>query len=249
MQVSAAGIVKAPPALVLNADFRPLSYFPLSVWSWQDTVRAVFLDRVNVVEEYDQAIHSPSMEMKLPSVIALKEYVPLNRRPKFTRFNVFLRDNFTCQYSGAQLPAQELTFDHVIPRSRGGTTCWTNIVTCSQSMNLQKGDKLLRETDLRLMHPPQEPTMYQLMHNGKRFPPNYLHDSWQDYLYWDSELEADAHASKETPSHDEELLSDTMPSALVEKLLHPTLNLKSAAKDAACPPAHPLPSTSKERVC
>ena len=58
------------PALVLNADFRPLSYFPLSLWSWQDTLKAVFLDRVNVVSEYDRIVHSPSQEFRLPSVIA-----------------------------------------------------------------------------------------------------------------------------------------------------------------------------------
>ena len=77
------------PALVLNADFRPLTYFPLSLWSWQDAVKAVFLDRVNVVSEYDRFIHSPKWDMKLPSVISLKEYVQLSRRPAFTRFNVF----------------------------------------------------------------------------------------------------------------------------------------------------------------
>ena len=112
------------PALVLNADFRPLSYFPLSLWSWQETVKAVFLERVNVVEEYDHAVNSPSFEMRLPSVISLKEYVPMSRRPAFTRFNVFLRDGFNCQYCGEDFAAPELTFDHVIPRSRGGRTTW-----------------------------------------------------------------------------------------------------------------------------
>ena len=63
------------PALVLNADFRPLSYFPLSLWSWQDTVKAVFLDRVNILSEYDHVVHSPNFQMKLPSVIALKQYI------------------------------------------------------------------------------------------------------------------------------------------------------------------------------
>jgi hypothetical protein len=63
------------PALVLNADFRPLSYYPLSLWSWQDAIKAVFLERVNIVEQYDQAVHSPSIEMKLPSVVSLKTYV------------------------------------------------------------------------------------------------------------------------------------------------------------------------------
>jgi hypothetical protein len=78
------------PALVLNADYRPLSYYPLSLWSWQDTIKAVFLDRVTVVSTYDKAIHSPSFEMRLPSVVSLKTYVKPSRNPAFTRFNVFL---------------------------------------------------------------------------------------------------------------------------------------------------------------
>ncbi|MCZ6605044.1 MAG: hypothetical protein O7A03_07855, partial [Alphaproteobacteria bacterium] len=60
------------PTLVLNADYRPLSYFPLSLWSWQNTIKAVFLDRVNVLSEYDRQVHSPSWAFNLPSVIALK---------------------------------------------------------------------------------------------------------------------------------------------------------------------------------
>ena len=88
------------PALVLNADFRPLSYYPLSLWSWQDTVKAVFLDRVNIVSEYERFVRSPSFELKLPSVVSLKTYVKPALYPAFTRFNVFLRDRFACQYCG-----------------------------------------------------------------------------------------------------------------------------------------------------
>lgn len=134
------------PALVLNADFRPLSYFPLSLWAWQDTVKAVFLDRVNVVSEYEKTVSSPSWEMRLPSVISLKEYVPMARRPAFTRYNVFLRDRFTCQYCRQPSPAEELTFDHVIPRSRGGRTSWDNVVAACTGCNLQKGNRMPRES-------------------------------------------------------------------------------------------------------
>ena len=63
------------PTLVLNADYQPLSYYPLSLWSWQDSVKAVFLNRVDIVAEYDQVINSPTFSLKLPSVIALKEYI------------------------------------------------------------------------------------------------------------------------------------------------------------------------------
>src|SRR3546814_1259556 len=78
------------------------------------------MGRVNTVAEYDRVLRSPSIEIALPSVVSLKEYIRPAARPAFTRFNVFLRDRFTCQYSGRRLPAHELTFDHVVPRSRGG---------------------------------------------------------------------------------------------------------------------------------
>ncbi len=182
---------EAFPALVLNADFRPLSYFPLSLWTWQDTVKAVFLDRVNVVNEYDQEVHSPSVRFRLPSVISLKDYVSLDRRPAFTRFNVFLRDSFLCQYCGVDLPAEDLTFDHVVPRSRGGHTTWTNVVTACQGCNLYKGDRLPQESGMSLRRDVMRPTTYQLQQNGRSFPPNYLHVSWRDFLYWDSELDTE----------------------------------------------------------
>ena len=124
------------PALVLNADYRPLSYYPLSLWGWQDAVKAVFLDRVNIVSEYDRSVRSPTFEMKLPSVVSLKNYVRPALYPAFTRFNVFLRDRFTCQYCGDD---QDLTFDHLVPRSRGGLTRWENVVTACAPCNLLKG--------------------------------------------------------------------------------------------------------------
>ncbi len=177
------------PALVLNADFRPLSYFPLSIWSWQDAVKAVFLDRVNIVSEYDDEVRSPTFSMRLPSVIALKQYVPLSRRPAFTRFNVFLRDRFACQYCGETPGTSELTFDHVIPKSRGGETSWENVVTACADCNLIKGSKLLGECGMDIDPPPAEPSNHRLQANGRLFPPNYLHESWRDFLYWDSELD------------------------------------------------------------
>ncbi len=177
---------EACPALVLNADFRPLSYYPLSLWSWQDAIKAVFLDRVNIVSNYDRFVRSPTFEMQLPSVVSLKTYIKPSRHPAFTRFNVFLRDRFTCQYCGAR---EELTFDHVLPRSKGGTTTWENVVAACSPCNLRKGDKLCRDV---AMHPatlPYPPSINDLHSAGRAFPPNYLHESWMDYLYWDSELE------------------------------------------------------------
>lgn len=192
MPDGSVGHVPAPhfAALVLNADFRPLSYFPLSLWSWQDAIKAVFLDRVSVLSEYSAQVRSPSLTMRLPSVIALKEYIPAARRPAFTRFNVFLRDRFECQYCAAQKPAHDLTFDHLVPRSRGGRTTWTNVVTACGACNLRKGSRLPRECNMHPRTPPRQPTSYELQANGRGFPPNYLHASWRDYLYWDSELES-----------------------------------------------------------
>lgn len=178
------------PALVLNADFRPLNYFPLSLWNWQDAVKAVFLDRVNVISEYDRAIASPTFEMRLPSVISLKKYVPLNRRPAFTRFNVFLRDRFLCQYCAGSFPVAELTFDHLIPRSRGGLTEWANVVTACADCNLRKSNRTPKEAGIEPLRRPVQPTNHDLQEIGRAFPPNYLHESWRDFLYWDTELEA-----------------------------------------------------------
>ena len=177
------------PVLVLNADYRPLSYFPLSLWSWQDTVKAVFLNRVTVLSEYEHKIRSPSFEMRLPSVIALKEFVLQSRRPAFTRFNVFLRDRFSCQYCGKKFPTQELTFDHLVPRSRGGTTNWKNVVTACSRCNLRKGNHLPESVKMYPKNKPRVPSNYELQENGRAFPPNHLHESWRDFLYWDSELE------------------------------------------------------------
>lgn len=174
---------------MLNADYRPLSYFPLSLWSWQEAVKAVFLDRVNIVQEYDAVIRSPSFQMKVPSVIALKEYVQPRTRPAFTRFNVFLRDKWTCQYCGGRRRTHELTFDHVVPKSRGGTTTWENICTACQDCNLLKGNYLPGECKMYPLRKPIQPTTLELQQNGRAYPPNFLHESWSDYLYWDTELE------------------------------------------------------------
>lgn len=177
---------EACPALVLNADYRPLSYYPLSLWSWQDAIKAVFLDRVNIVSHYDKTVRSPSFEMRLPSVVSLKTYIKPARYPAFTRFNVFLRDRFTCQYCGRH---EDLTFDHVVPRSKGGLTTWENVVAACSPCNLRKSDRLPAEAHMWPAVFPYQPSIDDLMRAGRQFPPNYLHESWMDYLYWDSVLE------------------------------------------------------------
>ncbi|MEL6375375.1 MAG: HNH endonuclease [Pseudomonadota bacterium] len=174
------------PALVLNADFRPLSYYPLSLWGWKDAIKAVCLDRVNVVSQYDRVVRSPSTAIRVPSVVSLKTYVKPALYPAFTRFNLFLRDRFTCQYCGA---TDDLTFDHVIPRSHGGQTTWDNVVAACAPCNLKKGGMMPAVAEMHPAQKPYRPTVHELHRNGRLFPPNYLHESWLDYLYWDTELQ------------------------------------------------------------
>ncbi|GLQ34027.1 HNH endonuclease [Amylibacter marinus] len=179
--------LKQNPALVLNADYRPLSYFPLSLWSWQDAVKAAYLGRVDVVSEYDTVVHSPSTEIRIPSVIVLRDFVKMEKSAAFTRFNLFLRDEFTCQYCGC---SGEMTFDHVVPRARGGKTTWQNVVASCSPCNLRKGSRSVRQAGMQLMRPAKQPSPNELMNAGRKFPPNYMHESWTDFLYWDAELEA-----------------------------------------------------------
>ena len=154
------------PALVLNADYTPLSYYPLSLWPWQTAIKAVFLERVDIVATYEREVHSASLDMKIPSVIALRQFVKPSEFPAFTRFNLFLRDKFQCQYCGCP---DQLTFDHVVPRRLGGRTP--------------------AQAAMRLITEPIRPTSWHLQERGRLFPPGHLHESWRDWLYWDVELE------------------------------------------------------------
>ena len=178
--------LKQFPALVLNADYRPLSYYPLSLGPWQEAVKAAWLDRVDIVAEYDQVVHSPSTEIRIPSVVVLKDFVKPQKRVAFTRFNLFLRDGFSCQYCGSK---GDLTFDHVVPRASGGITSWENVVAACSKCNLKKGSKSLRNAGMALRKAPRPPSAEELRNQGRRFPPNHLHHSWMDFLYWDAELD------------------------------------------------------------
>ena len=175
--------------LVLNADYQPVSYFPLSLWSWQDAVQAVFSARVDVVAQYDRPVRSPSTAMNLPGVVALRSYIALPRRPAFSRSNLFLRDQFRCQYCCRQFKSEELTFDHLVPRSRGGRAIWTNIVTACMACNLAKGNRTLAECGMRPRAMPVVPTARQLYENGRAYPRRAPYATWRDYLYWNVELD------------------------------------------------------------
>lgn len=176
----------AYPALVLNADFSPVSTFPLSLWDFARTMRNVLKERVIVLETYDTVLRSPSITYAPPSVVALKDYVRRPDRVPFTRMNVFLRDDFTCQYCSVKLPPRELTFDHVVPRSHGGGSNWENIVAACVRCNTRKGSR----TEMRPLRPPRAPRGRDLI---RKRPPDKagLEKSWLDYLYWSGVLDSD----------------------------------------------------------
>eukprot|EP00183_Erythrolobus_madagascarensis_P000404 CAMPEP_0185848494 /NCGR_PEP_ID=MMETSP1354-20130828/3347_1 /TAXON_ID=708628 /ORGANISM="Erythrolobus madagascarensis, Strain CCMP3276" /LENGTH=277 /DNA_ID=CAMNT_0028548897 /DNA_START=318 /DNA_END=1151 /DNA_ORIENTATION=+ len=195
-------ILARSPALVLNSDYQPLSYLPLSLWPWQRVMKSVFLGRVEILATYDDVnVRSATQAFALPSVICLKKYQQsCLKTPAFSRFNVFLRDDFRCQYCSREFRPSELTFDHVLPRSRGGRSTWSNIVACCMQCNGRKGNKTLKEVkgSMSLMKEPTIPTHFQLQQVAKKFPPKYLHETWMDYVYWDNPLqdEDDPHESQ-----------------------------------------------------
>lgn len=178
------------PALVLNADYQPLVACPPSRWSWQEALEAVLAGRVRPLAYYDRVARSPSTSLQLPAIVALKHYVSQERPAPLTRFNLFLRDGFRCVYCGRRQAVEELTFDHLVPRARGGTSCWENLVAACRACNGRKGDRTLAEVGFTLPRRPERPTQAALNRVGRRYPPDYLHQSWADLAYWDAELEA-----------------------------------------------------------
>ena len=173
--------------LVLNADFRPMATYPLSIISAQDAVSAIWRDRVNVVETWQDAyFRSPSTTIAVPKVIALRTFAPIGSDPKFCRRSVILRDRFRCQYCGGQFPSEELTYDHVVPRARGGRTEWSNIVMACIPCNAMKDDR----SDMKPQKMPRRPTNAELLRAGLEFLPTDIYEDFGDFLYWSVSLKA-----------------------------------------------------------
>lgn len=169
--------------LLLNADAQPLSLLPLSTISWQNAIKAYYQDKVTIVKNYeDKAIHSVNMSMPMPSVVMLKRW---HRRPNFARFsrrNMYIRDNHRCQYCGGHFEAAELTIDHVIPRSLGGGTSWENCTSACFSCNTKKGSKLIKP-----INEPVHPNWYQI-NNSKHFNLTIPDIAWQEFIQWPEDL-------------------------------------------------------------
>ena len=183
------------PVLVLNADYRPLSWFPLSVCSWQNAVKALFMDRVDVAATYDDQVHSPSFSMKMPSVIVLKRWVNPRYKPPFTPRNLMIRDLYTCQYCGKEggifgmRKGVRLTLDHVHPKSRGGERSWNNMVASCQSCNGKKGALTPEEALMPLAYEPYTPTMKELWANSSMLAPEgHIPQEWRMFLVPDEAL-------------------------------------------------------------
>jgi 5-methylcytosine-specific restriction endonuclease McrA len=124
-------------------------YFPLKILRWEDAVVALYMGKADVVAEYEDSVSSPSVTMKMPAVIRLRRNVENRKKAvKFSRVNVYTRDKYCCAYCNQRFPASKLTYDHVIPRSRGGRTEWTNIVTSCYACNARKDDMTPEESGM-----------------------------------------------------------------------------------------------------
>ena len=173
----------ASRTLLLNS-----TYEPLKVITWQRAVTLLWLGKVEMVKSYDRDIRSVTFKIRMPSVVRLLRFVR-RKRPQisFSRRNLFARDEQTCQYCNRHRETPELTYDHVIPRSQGGKTEWTNIVTCCVDCNRRKGGRTPEQAGMRLRRWPRRPENLPGMVTitiGIRNAP----DSWRDFLYWNVEL-------------------------------------------------------------
>lgn len=175
-----------PHTLVLNGDGAPLTVVPLSALHWHDAIKLMYIDRVNILEEYDDwEVRSPSMTLKVPSVLMLRDFVGVVRVIKFSRYNVFLRDLFTCQYCDTTLAPHMLTLDHVNPRYRGGQTKWDNVVASCADCNHVKA----HHTDgTPPKNWPRQPDYYEMVEKRKKFPIAIPHPTWIPYMGWDERL-------------------------------------------------------------
>lgn len=202
MNAAARDVRRRPyTTLVLNADYQPLSTWPPSVISARDAVHAACRDRVSVVETWEGAFfRSPSTRVPVPRVVALRQYAPVHGAPKFCRRSILLRDRYRCQYCGDRFEAAELTYDHLVPRSKGGKTVWENILTACVDCNAKKKNQdanfsgrrgvIPADGRLRPLKTPRQPTGAELLRAGLEFLPDEVREDFGSWLYWHVELQA-----------------------------------------------------------
>lgn len=174
--------------LLLNLDGTPLSMLPPSIIDWTYAIKLYYLNKVHVVKEYDDwIVHSQRLTLKVPSIIMTKRYVRPRQKVLFNRKMVYLRDNYTCQYCGDQFHAKDLTLDHVKPRSLGGISSWSNLVTCCATCNWLKGTKVIEP-----LNKPKEPNYWQLVKANKEnnhVSYTFRDPAWAEYLGYNGDLQ------------------------------------------------------------
>ena len=170
--------------LLLNQDHQPLTYAPLSTLTWQQAVKAYFLGKVVVLRSYrNWPCRAQHFAMPMPSVVVMAKYIRRTNRVYFTRRNIYLRDRFHCQYCGKSYVSEQLTIDHVLPKSRDGHTAWDNVVTACYRCNFSKGSNIVHPTS-----PPHEPSYWEMVGIAKSLPLRIPDPQWQDYLQWPNPL-------------------------------------------------------------
>ncbi len=164
-------------ALILNA-----SYEPIKIIHWQKAIVLWLQERVEVLDFHTLNIRSVSESFPLPSVIKLKRYINIrgNRPVRLTRHNIFLRDEFQCQYCRSIFAKKELTIDHVMPLSKGGLHIWENVTTACHSCNNKKGSKSLAAYGRPLLTLPSQPSW--LPHTEIKYKTKKIPDAWKAYL-------------------------------------------------------------------
>lgn len=163
--------------LVLNA-----SYEAINVCNLKRAMKMIFKGVAYMEEVGDREIRSPTISMKVPLVIRLANYVHIPRCVvKFSRKNVLARDQYTCQYCHTHFSPAMLTIDHVIPRSKGGTTGWENVVTACKKCNTRKGHHTPHEARMFPKHTPKAPSILSYLHLSRSS--RSYDESWKKYLY------------------------------------------------------------------
>ena len=156
-------------------------FFPHKVIGWEHAITLLYLDKADSVVDYGDSVSSPSVTMKVPAVIRLRRKIKnMKRGVKFSRVNVFTRDGFRCQYCTVKLPMSQLTFDHVIPRSCGGRTEWTNIVSACRPCNHRKRDRTPDESGMFPKSEPMQPKSLPL--TGPVIDASRAPQEWRDFL-------------------------------------------------------------------
>lgn len=165
--------------LLLNQDGRPLRIFPPSTLNWQDVIKALWLDKIIVLKNYDDwVVRSQKLVLPVPSVVMTREYILPQVGINFNRKMVYLRDEYTCQYCGFEFSTSDLTLDHVIPKSHGGKLDWDNVVTACTSCNFMKGADLVMPRNN-----PAKPNYWELAKKARTHIKFVMRDpAWAEYL-------------------------------------------------------------------